>query len=521
MSHLLLTIRFVDNRYHGLLARGGQPEWPPSPFRLFQSLLAGVARRRELVYGDDVPNNEEFTPIGKALGWLQRHTTKCPPIIIAPKGIPGQAITRYVPNNDGDKKYDRQGRLTAKPTNPTLFILENDQKAEVHYVWDVNVVDDCPVMDIDRAARAVTTLGWGIDMAFAEARLGSSEEVEQLNGIRWTPKKGTDSFSLRVPTYNSESGKCSMCDLRHCHGQFSNRIERGKPLRTVDKPSVFERVLYSSIERPFRLSTAVFKLMDENDDTVAYQHSKLIHIAGMVRSIAIKQMKLDPPQDLRGRSTEEWIDQYVAGHKPRGNANASQLHEQFSFIPLPSTGMQHTDPGIRRVMIVAPPGDDAWLEHLAQHLDGQELKPESGTTLSPGTHLQRVSSRAKDGVRDAYTRESQVWASFTPVILPGHDDHKPEKTRKLILKALAQSDIEHPCEFEWSAYSHFPKSFSAHKYVRDESVAGGKRLIGYIRPDHMRDQTAVHLRITFEQPVPGPITLGAGRHCGFGLMAKV
>ena len=130
MSHLLLTVRFHDDRYHGLLDRGGPPEWPPSPFRLFQALVAGVARRKELVIGDDVPSNTTFTTIGQALDWLQRHTRGHPPIIIAPKSKTGQAITRFVPNNDGDRKFDRQERLTAKTTIPTLFVLENDQKPE-------------------------------------------------------------------------------------------------------------------------------------------------------------------------------------------------------------------------------------------------------------------------------------------------------------------------------------------------------------------------------------------------------
>lgn len=129
MTYLLLTVRFLDDRYHGLLDRGGPPEWPPSPFRLFQALVAGVARRGELVFGEDVPSNARFTPIGRALVWLQRHTLEHPPIIIAPKSKPGRAITRFVPNNDGDTIFDRQERLTAKPTFPTFFILEREPDA--------------------------------------------------------------------------------------------------------------------------------------------------------------------------------------------------------------------------------------------------------------------------------------------------------------------------------------------------------------------------------------------------------
>jgi len=187
-------------------------------------------------------------------------------------------------------------------------------------------------------------------------------------------------------------------------------------------------------------------------------------------------------------------------------------------VPLPSVGHAHSDPGVRRVMIVAPIGDDEFLEHLARHIDGRQLEAEQPGDLRGPVFLSRVHY---DGVISSYTAAVRTWASFTPVILPGHDDRKPEKTGKLIEKALAQSGVNQRCEFEWSAFSHFTQSYTAHKYVRDNHAKNGKRQAGYIRPDHLIDLTTVHLRLTFEAPVPGPLTIGAGRHCGFGLMAAV
>jgi CRISPR-associated protein Csb2 len=196
---------------------------------------------------------------------------------------------------------------------------------------------------------------------------------------------------------------------------------------------------------------------------------------------------------------------------------------QFSYIPLQSIGANHTDPGVRRVMIVAPIGDDAWLEHLARHLDGMPFKPLPNTTLPPGTHLERIDGNRKDGVRDVYLHASVTWASVTPVILPGYDDRKPEKTRSLILKALQHSDVNQTCEFEWSAFSHFRKMLPAHKYRKDPNDSSKRILTNYVRPDHLLDQTAVHLTLIFanDLEVPGPLAIGAGRHCGFGLMAGI
>src|ERR1700691_3310157 len=121
MSHLCITVRWLDDRYHGLLKREGPQEWPPSPFRLFQALVAGVARHGQL-----------DSEVGESLVWLE---SLPPPLIVAPRSCPGQRVTRFVPNNDGDKVLDRQGRLTAKVSRPTIFL---DPPA-IHYIWAVVV----------------------------------------------------------------------------------------------------------------------------------------------------------------------------------------------------------------------------------------------------------------------------------------------------------------------------------------------------------------------------------------------
>lgn len=521
MIFLLLTVRFLDDRYHGLLDRGGPPEWPPSPFRLFQALVAGMARRGDLVVGDDVPSNTNFTPIAQALGWLQRLTRDRPPIIIAPKSKRGQAITRFVPNNDGDKKFDRQERLTAKHTEPTLFLLERDQKPEVHYVWDI--ADDranatLHEQNIERAARSLTALGWGIDMAFADARLADEADLQKLIGVRWYPKKDAGSFhdTLRAPTYDADMGECTLCDLRHCHSTFINRIEQGKPLKTVDKPKVFDRVLYASVERPIGSPNAIFRLLDDDGDAYRYPHARLIHIAGMVRHAAIERMKADPPNSKYDEPA--WLETFVCGH--RGDA---KYHQQLSYIPLPSIG-KHADALIRNVMIVAPLGCEQDLDYIATRLDGLPLQPEDEVrsldlddpTVSPAKiYLERFTPPHDKFIWRRYLATSRVWQTVTPVILPGHNDKKDDKTRELIQRSLQQAGIETPCEFTWQSVPFFKNCLSAHKYDRDG------RHTGYHRPAHLKSQTAVHLQLTFEHEVHGPLTLGAGRHCGFGLMAAV
>jgi CRISPR-associated protein Csb2 len=511
-NYLCVKVRFLDPEpaFHGQ-RDAGEPEWPPSPLRLLQAIVdAAVSRWR----------GRQFTDAARPfLQFLERLNQ---PEIVAPAHIFGIPFRIAVPNNDldawaepiskGDEPKKTPSQLKAmKLVRPVH--LEGDT---VHYLYPLPD-GDCPHFDVLKtAARSITHLGWGIDMACGDASIFTPEQVAGLKGVRWNPSP-VGGTPLRVPRAGT------LDDLIRKHTDFLNRVS-DEGFRPVPPLREFDVVHYRSQHEPMPRSYRVFELRNLDGSRFRYSHRKLIHIAGMVRHLAIEAMSKDPPRGV----PDDWVETFIAGHAAEG----APQHRQLSYLPLPSVGMEHTNPGIRRVMIVAPTGDDPWLEHLARRLGGQQLKalnertPEFGVgengQPNPGPLLVPL-PRTGDGVTNRYTRPASVWASFTPVILPGHDDHKPEKTRKLILKSLTQAGIEQPCEVEWSAFSRFRKSYPAHKYGKD------RQLQGYIRPDHLLSQTAVHLTLKFHDgtdkkipvKIPGPITLGAGRHCGLGLFAAV
>lgn len=490
---LCITIRYLQPFAHG---RGdtGEPEWPPSPLRMFQALIAASAgrwnQRDVIVFA--VP----------AIEWLE---SLPPPQIVAATGTPSLSPYRlYVPDNTTDiaAKAWLRGRdeivsRTDKDTCPTHLVDD-----AIHYLYPIDAPDsyiESNIAAISLAARSITHLGWGIDMAFGDAKRITSQQANELSGNRWnTSATGT---AYRTPRIGS------LKDLMRKHTGTLHRFG-ADGARPVPPLCAFQITQYRIASDVIAPPHAVFKLLDDNDDTYRHPHSKLIHIAGMIRHVAIDAMKRNPPRGVI--DPETWVERYVAGHRDKADARLNAVHSQLSYIPLPSMGHPHTDPGVRRLMIVAPIGDDAILEHVARQLDGMQLRPENPADLPGPVFLQRV---RHDNIAGFYTRASNAWASFTPVILPGHDDHKSDKTHKLIEKALAQSGIEQACEFQWSPFSQFPKSYSAHKYNKF------KQLAGYIRPDHLQNLTSVHLVLKFSHPVPGPLAIGAGRHCGFGLMA--
>jgi CRISPR-associated protein Csb2 len=477
VKHLCVTVRWADDRYHGLLGRDGPREWPPSPFRLFQALVAGIGRSGAL-----------DSDIGRSLRWLEG---KCP-LIVAPRARPGRAISRFVPNNDGDAIPDRQRRLTGKTFRPTLIL----DRPDIHYLWRSD--ETCPADQLVLASRSLCCLGWGIDMAHADCRIVDEEQIRNLHGIRWFPRAGTthDDGLLRVPA----SG--SMDDLRRAHESALGRIQPGQPLHSVHKPEVFETVFYGSEERPLGRPVAVFRLRTVDDDWFRYPQAKSIHVAGMTRRAAIQAMTDFRPKEIQ--DVDVWVESFVAGHF----SDRSEGQDRFSYIPLYSIGHEHADAMVRRVMITAPFGYDVQLEHLAKQLDGVQLEVEDGS-VGPILDRPRI-----DDVSRMYLEPSISWASVSPVTLPGHDDHKPEKTRRLIQRALHQSGIENTCEFTWSALPNFPHCLPAHKYGGDGNPTG------YFRPKYLEGLTAVHVRLQFQSAVAGPLSIGAGRHCGLGILAN-
>src|SRR6185312_7609630 len=87
MPYLCATITFLGEEFHGR-RDGGEPEWPPSPLRLFQALVAAARWR------------DEFDAVaGPALRWLEGAGS---PVIVALEGRPGAPYRLSVPNNAMD-----------------------------------------------------------------------------------------------------------------------------------------------------------------------------------------------------------------------------------------------------------------------------------------------------------------------------------------------------------------------------------------------------------------------------------
>jgi len=521
MSNILcITFRFIQPfpLFHGR-ADAGKPEWPPSPMRAFQALLNAAAMRQR-----GLPLDPSVRSAFSTLEAIR-------PQIVAPEAHPATVGYRaYVPHNHTDLVMAawNRGNLDAsiashrmeKDVLPTRIALADDAIPALHYLYPLDLQSDVcrRLLDTIRPSiRSITALGWGIDQVVADATLLARPDVAMLEGEPWRPAS-RGGRRLRVHRMGSLDA------LTTRHQTFLHRIVNGN-FTPVPPIAAMDVVPYRRDTDPDLRPHAVFKLLDENEDAYRYPHAKLVHIAGMTRHAAIERMKADPPSGIDDPA--DWINRAVRGKQDESFADE---HRQFSYVPLPSIGHVHADAMIRNVMIVAPLGMDRELEYLSERLNGALLTPEgsaesseseSKPMISERIELQKFDPPAGRFIANRYLGTSYIWHTVTPVILDGHNkkskSDKPEaiarETEKLICKALARAGIETPCAFTWQSMPFLKNCLSAHRYDRDG------RHSGYHRPTHLKNLTAVHVHLTFSNPVPGPITLGAGRHCGFGLFA--
>src|SRR6266852_1947817 len=117
---LLIEVHLLAGRYHGV------GDWPPSPFRVFQALVAGAYGGRWI--------GESRTEKDAAFRWLERQS---PPAIATPSRIRTRAVSFFVPNNDLDAKGGDPARVpdirSEKQSQGSLFAADQ----AFLYAWPI------------------------------------------------------------------------------------------------------------------------------------------------------------------------------------------------------------------------------------------------------------------------------------------------------------------------------------------------------------------------------------------------
>jgi CRISPR-associated protein Csb2 len=468
MPKLQITTTFLSGAYHG-------KEWPPSPMRLFQALIAGHNQGRSRLAQD-----YEFE---KAMMWLE-----ClqPPQIWACEAGPGSACRKSVPNNDDDiamvrsaqgrpeKPNEKAKRYTFKTSRPWLL----DENRSVHYLWEVPAGDESPANAVARYASEVIALGWGVDMVFSRGIISSKPYVSM--GSKFNPHPGQgQGRELRVPCKGSYLSSEQRYEAFLRSGWQSGGLTFAKP------PVRYDLVRYLREDEMEEQHFRIYQLLDlAGRNPYVRDPREAITVAAMMRHAVnnlLRREKL-PPEKISE----------LMGHGTKGN--------QVYCLPLPSVGHRHADGMIRRVLLKTP--DAETLSLVDWGLDGYELELQN----RPVAILSTV--RTRDSVAERFISGSLLWETAIPVVLPGYDLVKGKKARteKLILRALIQSGLM-PSNLETFWFQRLPWHAHGHR-------AGDYKTAQYMRfPQY-------HLKIRFRKEVSGPVMLGAGRYLGLGLMSR-
>ncbi len=514
-----ISVRFLQPLAHGR-ADGGSPEWPPSPLRLVQALVAAAARRHDSeLLGDATP----------ALRWLESRR----PEIVAAAGVPGdRPYLLYVPNNTADllvpawKQGDvvRSVKREQKPVRPTH--LGGDA---VHYLYplveDVNEFNP-HYETLKAAARSITHLGWGIDMVAADADIISEADAAKLPGHRWrvVPVGGVP---LRVPRAGT------LDDLIRKHAAFVGRLSKDG-FRPVPPLDCFDVVCYhsptvDSLPTPSR-SLAAFEIHrtiedQENPENAGKSRYRPFHHVRRVAEVAGMMRHATAGVARNLGWAEDDVVHRIEGHEVHGGPATS--NDRLQFLPLPSITPMGVS-GIRRVLVVGPPGFD--LAPLRRRLNGEELVDKD--TRQPVAMLSSIA--ATDRNVAPFLGPATTWSTVTPVILPGFDD--PDGLRAK-LTARESNGVVSSAEqghllarLDARVLALIWKAFHQAGWTRDALAEAQVeyRAVGWLRGlDLARNYQLsklnyprYHLRIQFKRPVSGPLVIGAGRYRGLGVFVR-
>ena len=492
---LLIEVMLHDDRWHG------SGEWPPSPFRLFQALVAAAARGARLPEGDR-----------QALEWLE---TLPPPRIAAPRSKPGRGVLSYVPNNDLDyagRNPDRLEKIrVAKRTQPRLLL----DPPHFLYVWSCQVGQGVHVSfrHLTNIVRRLHRFGRGVDMAWARAEVLTLEETEARlrthAGVVQEPCRGGAKM-LQVPV----PGSLHSLQLRH--EAFRDRLQasvQGRKVRLLfhqpPKP-VSRRVGYRCLPR---LLSFDIRCADEPERFAMVAQRHATGLVKTLRDMAAARLRQSGMQSAT-------VDRYLVG---RG-ARAQDKRLRVQIIPLPSIGHEHAGGAIRRLVVSVPQDCPLSAEDVAWAFDGLswgELANDETGELAGGRilvlssddamlrHYGIIALAGAGGGQDGAL--FHIWRTVTPMVLPVDRGGKTGRAR------LARE--EHAARAVRTALRH------AGIWTRPVRIRVGREpfdrnslLAEAYDPDRFETRQLWHVEAVFEEALAGPLVVGNGRYLGLGVM---
>ncbi len=515
-----LAIRFPAGWYHATPwyrhVNEGAVEWPPSPWRLLRALLAvGFAKQNWEGAPDKIP--------GAARRLIEK-LAQGKPWFLLPKG--GVAHTRhYMPIVEGSVQ---------KPTkvlDAFLRLGDPDEPLLVH--WPVSLADD----ELALLGKLVSGLAY---LGRAESWVDAALVADQVPDKDWSrphvagepvPRgwEQTPVFTPVTPEAYAGWRAQALASALDAAGKLAAKkqaeIEAVYPKDLIaclctdtaalqkagwSQPPGAECVLY--LRRTDALQPAVAKpragrttrptvkaaLLTLASDTV---HGQLCPL--MTRALPHMERLHDAAAKKTGGGSPALTGCDAATREPLKG------HQHAHWIPLDLDG----DGRIEHVLVYAPMGLDADVQQALGRIErtwGKNL-PEIIVSLAGFGNLDLIRKTLRDsrGRMPAEVAVAAVWESRTPFLAPRH--LKPNGKNTVEGQVLAE------CESR-----KLPVPVRIERLSREETLR--RDFLSFVRsrpgkpPPHTMP---LGLRLTFAEPVSGPLSLGYGSHFGLGLFAAV
>ena len=537
-----IEVNFLTGRYvatfHNDRHRG---EWPPHPARLFSALVATWTED-----GSDPAERD-------ALEWLEGLG---PPAIAASEAERRSVVSHFVPVNDSsivggawqtrkastirglvdqleEELISSHGEITRKVSRiqdrlakqrdiePQVNRVGNTNSssavqmlpeqrgkqerffpsvtpgdARVTYIWE-DAAPESVCDTLDGLLKRVTRLGHSSSLVSCRAVSGPAEAT-------FVPGNVGERF--RTVT------RGQLAELERQYARHGGVKPRSLPYTDVRYGAVTET---AQSEPPLEPNTGgEWIIFEFAHGSRAFPSTRAAELATAIRAAVLHYAEDPIPEEL-------------SGHRRDGQPMDGP---HVAFQPLPYVGYEHADGRILGMAVSVPKSvSDAARRSLYRTIGTWERTsphhpyPLKLTLGREGVvHMSRLRGPAdvvslRPGV---WRRPSRRWVSATPIALPRHPGRLVGGTAAAQAKAweLAEATVAAACE-----HVGLPEPSDVEVALRPYIV--GSRPARHFPAFSQKGRDGkpvrrqlVHASLTFNQPVGGPLMLGAGRFLGLGLM---
>lgn len=493
-----------------------QAEWPPHPQRLFSAFVAAMY---EGDFGEEAR---------EALEWLESLE---PPEMLVPESARRACFETYVPVNDNNQQIvlnQRKGTLKYISAIDSGIAIGRDRKERffptvipfdsiVQFVWR-----DIDTQQLDQHHSVLQslceTVGY-LGHSSSLVRIAIADELADLP--RWRPRRATDSPRIKDITLRGlAAGRLKQLDAAFRLSTQTNRRREATDApwhRYVEVKHDDEAVDTSANAFGDRRNWFVFK---RTSGKAIPLHACL----ALTQSVRKAVCSL----------SDESAPAILTGHEKDGSPLASN---HVAFLPLANTGYEYSRGEIHGFAIVLPrstsPEDRQQIARTLGELRevwNSESASDRDLCFNWKVDITSPDDSLKSLQPSRYMRSSRCWATTTPMVF-GHFLRKLDepRTAKIVGEACEAIGLPLPKFVHVSPVAmargvppsfRFPSLSSNGKpvWVR---YRNGK----YTLPKRVDDGQVVrmryHVAVEFDQPVAGPVILGAGRHYGMGLCVPI